>query len=157
MIVVSDTSPLNYLVLIEAIAVLPALFAHVYVPEQVAAELRDLSAHQSVRAWIASPPPWLLIRTPKRIDPGLKLDPGEVHAIALAEELHADHLLVDERDARAVAARRGLHVIGTLGVLDKASRGNLIDLKKACERLLQTSFRVDRQLIQGLLEQNAKP
>lgn len=56
MIVVSNTSPLNYLVLIQAVDVLPQLFGDVVLPSTVAAELLDPAAPARVREWIASPP-----------------------------------------------------------------------------------------------------
>lgn len=156
MIVVSDTSPLNYLVLIGAATILPDLFHEVYVPERVVTELRAPTTPDDVRAWIATPPDWLRIRVPSRIDSQIPLHSGEVHAIALAEELRADHLLVDERDARRVAQSRGLHVIGTLGVLQAAADRKLIDFEKTCECLLKTSFRVHRRLIEALIAENSR-
>jgi predicted nucleic acid-binding protein len=156
MIVVYDTTPLHYLELVESADILPALFQQVYVPTAVIEELAHSSAPPAVRAWIGSPPRWLLVRTPKHIIPSLKLDRGETHAISLAEELRANHLLIDEWAGRAVAASRGLHVIGTLGVLDQAAERNLVDLRKTFDRLLQTNFRVDRRLVDQLLECDAK-
>src|SRR5271170_7068359 len=85
------------------------------------------------------------------INPAIRLDPGETQAISLAEELHADHLLIDEWAGRAAAQSRGLHVIGTLGVLDQAAERNLIDLKATFEKLTQTTFRVDQILLDQLL------
>jgi len=55
MIVVSDASPLNYLILIDAVRVLPQLFQRVYLPHRVAEELAHPTAPPTVRAWIASP------------------------------------------------------------------------------------------------------
>jgi hypothetical protein len=75
------------------------------------------------------------------------LDRGEQEAIALAEELAADLLLVDEWDARLEAERRHLHVVGTLPMLaDGASRG-LMDLEESFDRLRHTSFRVNPELL----------
>lgn len=56
MIVISDTSPLNYLILIECIDVLPALYGHVVIPKGVLAELQRDSTPQVVKEWIAAPP-----------------------------------------------------------------------------------------------------
>jgi predicted nucleic acid-binding protein len=156
MIVVSDTSPLNYLLLVDAVHVLPELFQQVYIPRRVAMELEHPTASLLVRSWIAMPPAWLQIRSPNRIDANLKLDPGEIHAIGLAEELGADHVLIDEWAARTIAMDRGLHVVGTLGVLDQAAERNLIDLRKTFDLLLQTNFRIDRRLIDQVLERDAK-
>jgi len=97
MIVVSDTSPLNYLVLIDAIDVLPQLFGEVHVPPTVMQELQHPRTPEPVKRWAQSPPDWLLIQSPSAdtpLDP--RLDPGEAEAIALALELHATAILVDE-------------------------------------------------------------
>lgn len=53
-VVVADTSPLNYLILIEATDVLPRLYGSVVVPRQVIAELTATEAPDSVRAWTLS-------------------------------------------------------------------------------------------------------
>lgn len=158
MIVVSDTSPLNYLVLIDAIEVLPALFGEVYVPEVVLSELQDPGTPEVVRTWVRSPPAWLVARVPSNpTDPHLAtLHPGEIHAIALARELRADHLLIDERHGRRVATRLGVPVIGLLGVLDLAAATKLIDLRQKVTALALTSFRVDRALIDLLFERDAR-
>jgi predicted nucleic acid-binding protein len=60
-LVVADSSPLNYLVWIEQVEILPALFERIFVPEVVQNELRHSEAPESVRRWIAAPPSWLEI------------------------------------------------------------------------------------------------
>jgi predicted nucleic acid-binding protein len=84
------------------------------------------------------------------------LDQGERQAIALAEELQADHLLLDDADARREAARRGLPFIGTLGVLREAARRELLDLRVVLAQLQETSFFVDPALIESLLAEEAR-
>lgn len=79
------------------------------------------------------------------------LGPGERAAIALAEELSADALLMDDRDGRREAERRSLAVLGTLRVLADGAEHNLLDLRVALDRLRQTNFRADAQLLQRLL------
>jgi len=54
------------------------------------------------------------------------LDPGEAEAIALALELSADLILLDERDGRSAAERAGLRVTGVLGVLLRAKNNGQI-------------------------------
>jgi predicted nucleic acid-binding protein len=56
-----------------------------------------------------------------------RLDPGETEAIALGLELHADLLLIGEREGRAEAARLGLKTTGLLGVLLEAKALGLIE------------------------------
>ena len=154
MIVVADTTPLRYLVVIERDHLLPALYGRVFIPPAVAEELNNKSTPEMVRAWLASRPNWLEIRQPKHaIPPEVDLDQGEQEAIALAEEVAADLLLVDEWDARLEAERRHLRVVGTLRVLaDGATRG-LADLEESFNRLRDTNFRVNSELLESLLEE----
>ena len=75
------------------------------------------------------------------------LDMGEREAIQLAEEQHADLLLIDERKGRMEAKRRGLRTTGTLGVLLSAGESKLIYPEAAYRRLLvETSFRTSAAL-----------
>ena len=87
---VADTSPLRYLVLINAIDILPRLFDDVFVPDPVYAELRHARTPAAVSRWARSPPAWLTIApTPAVRDPDLvRLDAGERAAIALAGDDH---------------------------------------------------------------------
>jgi predicted nucleic acid-binding protein len=106
MIVIADTGPLNYLVLIGNVDVLPALFTRVIVPEAVVKELRVAGAPTPVREWIARPPDWLEARPDPPLDPTLAfLDPGESAALALAQLLNADELLIDDRAGRSRASQ----------------------------------------------------
>ena len=93
MIIVADTSPLNYLVLINEIGVLQKMYGHVVIPTAVRAELQCPPAPELVRLWISDPPSWLEVRTPiGASDASLnELDPGERDAILLAMELRADN------------------------------------------------------------------
>lgn len=107
MIVVSDTSPLNYLILINAIDVLPRLFPEIHAPALVMDELRRLRAPESARGWADSPPQRLRVSTPATtVATSVRLDPGEAQAIALAKELRADAILIDERKGWRVAKGR---------------------------------------------------
>lgn len=97
MLVVSDTSPLNYLVLIGQDRLLPALFTRVVTAPAVIAELGHPGSPATVRAWAASLPGWLEVRSPQALHPSLHLGLGETQAISLAAELRADAVLIDER------------------------------------------------------------
>ena len=154
MIVVADTTPLRYLVVIEREHLLPALYGRVLIPPAVADELNDESTPQVVRDWLASRPSWLEIRQPAHsLGSNVDLDWGEQEAIALAEEVSADLLLVDDWDARQEAERRHLRAVGTLRVLaDGAGRG-LTNLQEDFDRLGRTNFRVSPELLESLLEE----
>ena len=110
MIVIADTSPINYLVCIGSADLLPQLYGRVLVPPSVCGELRHPHAPEVVRSWIAHPPTWFEIVAPKQTpDSALietDLDPGERDAILLAQELGADQLIMDDLDGRREAGRR---------------------------------------------------
>jgi len=87
-VVVADTSPLNYLVLIGQIGILQVLYGTVLVPPEVLAELSDSGAPPAVSDWIRSLPEWLQVRAAQadQNDPALQqIDPGERAAILLAQ------------------------------------------------------------------------
>jgi predicted nucleic acid-binding protein len=156
MSVVCDTSPLNYLVLIQCVDVLPALFGQVYTAPAVIQEMLHPRSPEAVRGWAMSPPDWLSVEEPDSCGTGFVLGPGETAAISLAEQLHADWLLIDERDGREEARRRGQPIVGILSVLDRAAEFGLISLPEAVERLQATNFFVSEKLIQELLARNQK-
>jgi predicted nucleic acid-binding protein len=153
MIVVADTTPVNYLILIGEIDVLAKLYGRVVIPQAVHEELLHSRAPANVRAWIERPPDWLEILSPTAgPDTALaKLDAGEREAIALAEELSADQLIVDELLGRREAERRGLSIIGTIGILREAAEEGLLDLRTSVERLRQTSFHISPVILASLL------
>ena len=155
MIVIADTSPINYLVLIEKIELLPTLYGRVLIPPSVHEELQRAGAPKMVRAWVAHPPVWLEIVVPKgEPDSDLMqvdLDAGERDAILLAQELSADELIIDDLRGRQEAGRRCLHYIGTLGVLRSAADRGLVDLKEALAHLRSTNFYIAPELFDMLI------
>lgn len=153
MTIVSDTSPLNYLILIGLQDTLPALFDHVLIPEAVRHELRSPAAPQPVKDFFGTWPSWLDCRVVSRVPPALQqLDPGEQEAIALAQSEGASLVLLDEKKGRQAARDLGLTVSGTLGVLDRAARRGLVDLSDALKRLEQTTFRATPRLLRNIQE-----
>jgi predicted nucleic acid-binding protein len=154
-IAVSDTGPLNYLILTESIHVLPVLFGEVYAPPAVVAELKRSKRRElePVRQWASSPPRWLTVKGPAVIDQtlSLKLGKGEIEAISLAQELDVDKTLLDDRDARVAARERQLEVVGTLGILEEAAKRRLIDIEEKIEELRKSTFRASETLYQSVL------
>lgn len=69
------------------------------------------------------------------------LDAGEREALALASELKANLLLIDERPGTLAARRLGFRATGTLGVLIEAAQAGLILIDQALARLEATNFR----------------
>jgi len=147
-VVVADTSPLNYLVQIECQNILPALYERILVPEEVVEELSHPRTPAAVRAWADKLPDWLEVRQVyKSMDGTLAgLGPGEQGAIQLAQDLRADLLLMDERKGTKIARKRGLKVAGTLGILLIAARRGLVDIDLALARLEMTDFRSTPEL-----------
>ena len=151
MVVVADASPLIYLSRVGVLDLLSVLFGEVVVPRAVWAEVVDqrpsapgLDALKSAR--------WIRVIDSELPTTDLGLDPGETAAILLAEGLHAELLLIDERMGRRVAEARGLVVRGTLGVLVQARRtGALTALRPVLEQLVGDGFRISPALLREAL------
>jgi len=154
MIVVCDTSPVNYLVLIDEIDLLPQLFTTVVLPAAVLAELHHARTPQRVASWARELPPWVRVISPEGPVGDVGLGRGEAEAIAVATQIAADTVLIDERKATVVARQRGLLVTGTLGVLALAAESKLVDLEASIGRLLDTNFRASPALIDDILRQS---
>jgi predicted nucleic acid-binding protein len=153
MIVIADTSPISYLILIDEVDVLPLLYREIFVPQAVFQELTSPDAPDKVRKWFRSRPDWFEIRELTRVVPVALsdlLDKGESEAIQLATELNADLILIDELAGRRVAAENGLNVIGLIGVLAAASSRGLIDADDVAAKLERTNFFISKDLIEFL-------
>jgi predicted nucleic acid-binding protein len=150
MVVVSNTSPLRYLIAAGWANLVEPIFHHVLIPGAVEQELTDLSTPATVRQWMAARPAWLEVRTSRRPDLELstRLDAGEAEAIQLALDLRADFLLIDERRGRNIATERGLAVIGVLGILLESYRQRRIDSPlEALAQLRTAGFHVSSRLV----------
>ena len=153
--VVSNTSPINYLILIDAADVFELMYAEIRIPLAVQSELGHPSAPAKVRNFISSPPSWLHISPAPPATSGLShLDPGEAEAISLAEMIGADALLMDDRAGTITARERSLTTIGTLGVLHRAAQRGYVDLRRCVEHLNRTTFRMPAWLVRRLLSQS---
>ena len=157
MIVISDSSPLNYLILIGQADLLQKLYGQVLIPPAVYNELQRKSTPRAVRDWVAQSPAWLKTYQAAIFPDNTlnRLDPGEREAIALAEILRADAILIDERDGRRVAEQRHLTVIGTLQILDTPAENGLIDFPTILGQLQATTFRVSTRLLKIFLDRDA--
>ncbi|MEG4228507.1 hypothetical protein QUA35_20045 [Microcoleus sp. N9_B2] len=120
MIIVSDTTPISELAKVDRLDLLPQLFGKVVIPKGV---FDELQVGQHPAAKIVQNLSWLEVVTVNNLQVvedlqgSFNLDLGESEAIALAEEMNAAQLLIDEKAARRVAAARKLPLIGTMGVL----------------------------------------
>jgi len=156
-LVIADSGPVNYLILIGQVDLLTALFGGVIIPADVYRELSSAKAPALVRGWAANQPAWVEVRETNRTEeiPQLNhLDAGEKAAIRLAVSISADLLLMDDRDGVAAARGMGLRVTGTLGILDLAAEKGLVDFRDAITALARTTFRRPDTLLAELLRKH---
>ena len=156
MAVVSDTSPLRYFIATGHVDPLRQVLGSLIVPRQVLLELSHPSTPLVVRNWCSSLPNWIslgVLSGPP--DPALakSLDPGEAAAIQLAIEIDAHLLLIDERIGRYEATRRGVPVVGALGVMREGfRRGFIADPMAAVAAMRSGGFRVSKRLLDEFQE-----
>ncbi len=154
MLVVSDTSPILYLLLIDQLDLLPRLYQGIIIPDVVKDEMQTLGAPLKLQNWITNPPAWLDIYSMPNGDYSsvARLDRGEQSAILLAQFLKADLLILDDLDARQTAQRLGIKITGILGILGESAIRGWLNFPEVLNQLLQeTNFRASPQLIQDLL------
>ncbi|MDY6785304.1 MAG: DUF3368 domain-containing protein [Cyanobacteriota bacterium] len=158
MVIVSNTSPISNLVFIGEISLLQQIYLKVLIPPAVHSELTCLPILQPTIVSLLDAD-WLEIQTPTNLQllHILKqtLDPGEAEAIALAIELSANRLLIDERLGRSIAASYGLQLRGLLGILIHAKQQGFIPvLKPILDRLIDLAgFRVSPALYNRTLQE----
>lgn len=141
MLAVSNTSPISNLASIGRLSLLKSQFSLVWIPDAVAQELLahpDASASDAIQLAIREQ--WIRVGAPQNSRLLkvllLQLHQGEAEAIALATDLKADIVLIDEQEGRQLASKTGLAVIGILGVLLRAKRkGELSAVKPEIDRL----------------------
>ncbi|MGQ9873225.1 DUF3368 domain-containing protein [Leptodesmis sp.] len=157
MIVVSNTSPIFYLSTIGHLDLLRQLYDEIVIPTTVFNEITNV-VNTDASARVVPTLSWIKTRSATDQDfvntLRAALDPGEAEAIALALELNADRLLIDERLGRAAAMRVGLQVTGVLGILIAAKRNNLIqEVKPLLDALIeQVGFWIDARLYAEVLQ-----
>ncbi len=152
MIIVSDTSPITNLLQIGDLDLLHQIFGTIIIPNRVFTELCQIESQKEIltnQFWIVR----ATLSDPILKDELLKeLDEGE--AIALAVDLEADFLLMDEQKGRQIAESYGLKVVGILGVLIQAKEKGLIsEIKPHLQRLInEAGFWLNPQLVEKILE-----
>lgn len=156
MIVVADTSVLLNLALVGQDGLLMVLFREVFVPPAVRSEFVRLAASEGRFGGVALPS-WIQVRLPaaipETVSRNTELDLGESEALALAVELHADAVLIDEAAGRHAALELGLTPVGVLGILVRAKRyGQLAAVAPVIDALLtHARFRASPELVQEVL------
>ncbi|GAA0547832.1 DUF3368 domain-containing protein [Halorubrum ejinorense] len=159
MTVVSNTSPLLNLALIERLQLVEAQFSEVVVPTAVWNELTaGFDGRDRIEAFrdrggmrVVSPEP-----TELRTEFERELDRGEAAAIAHAIDIDADRVLIDEREGRATATRHDVPVTGVVGILLRASSQGEIDLEAELNALREAGFWISDALYERALEMDAE-
>jgi predicted nucleic acid-binding protein len=155
--IVADATVFRYLVIVDATAILPALFGTVLVPPAVVRELQHASTPARVRAWWRTVPSWVQIQAPRLPpDPALHhLGEGEQEAIRLMDEQRAPLLMTDDRDAYEAAVARGMAVTRTLRVLEIAAEQDLLDFPTTIARLRAAGFYMPEDVVDEMLARDA--
>lgn len=157
MVIVSDTSPIINLAIIGHLDLIPRLFHKVILPQTVFDEIvhdgAGLPGAEEIRQ-----ANWVEIRTCQNTALisllSQELDPGESEAIALALEIQADFILMDEDMGRKIAIRYHLQPLGVLGILLRAKNDGFIPAVKPClDNLIQQArFFIHTKLYQDVLQ-----
>lgn len=156
MTIVSNTSPISNLAQVGQLNLLQQLYGVILIPEAVYEELLDEKAGETVITAVQSAH-WLEIRAVQNQELAGELrdriNIGEAEAIALAVEVEATRLLIDERLGRQAAIDMGLKITGVLGILLIAKRRSLIlEVKPIMDDLTnQANFRISNQLYLDVL------
>jgi predicted nucleic acid-binding protein len=138
-IVVADSGPLRYLIVLKQQALLAELFGEVWIPLIVLRELTNSSTPAVVRDLLSNGPGWLFVKEPtpegvSAINP--RLDAGERAALALAKEERANLVLIDDAEGRREALTLGLRLTGALGVLRLGVERGPVDVPAVVHDLL---------------------
>ena len=157
MIVVSNASAIINLAAVGQLDLLRQLYDKIAIPQAVYHEIAVVGVGQpgatevQTLEWIETRQ---VVNRTLVASLQIELDKGETEAIALAVELKAELLLLDERLGRAVASRLGLKFIGLLGVLIEARGKRLIPaVKPVLDNLItQAGFWVNDQLYAQVLQ-----
>ncbi|TVQ59784.1 MAG: DUF3368 domain-containing protein [Spirulina sp. DLM2.Bin59] len=158
MIVVSDTSPLSGLAIAGYLGLLEQVYGRVLIASGVMQELRR-GGEDDPRILEVLGLDWIEVRQPMNqkwvevLESEHNLDRGESEAIALALEVNAEALLIDERLGRRKAVDLGLSITGLLGILLVAKRRGLISLLQPIMDSLieEANFRIGANVYREVL------
>lgn len=152
MIVISDTSAITNLYQVGYLEILKDLYGEITVTPGVRRELYKVEEQQDFLEstnWIKTAYP----KNDRLINELLEsLDLGESESIALAIELDADYLIIDEFKGREIADKSGIKIVGLLGVLILAKKEGVLDqVKPVIDKLLKVGFRLNSRLVSKVL------
>jgi len=144
---------------IEEVHILETLFGRIIIPEKVAEELQRPKTPQKVKDRMQARPSWLEMRKAdiSLFTPQKKINDGEREAFALALELQADAILLDDKRSLPEAKRLKLQTIAFFTLLERAAARDLIDLQicrkegrgRGRKKLSESDFRKFSEWIRG--------
>lgn len=160
MIVISDTTPIISLLKISKLDLLEKLFGEVQIPKGVFSELTENPLYQNEAEIVQKSD---FIKVVKEIDENYVsllrrstgLDLGESEAIYLSDNENGGLLLMDEIRGREVAARMGIKIMGTIGILMSAYKNDLLskdEIKNSIDVLKANGRHISEKLYEQLLE-----
>lgn len=154
--VVSNSTPLIALARVRRFQLLRELFGEINIPLAVYDEVVNAGKGRAGVIEVESAD-WIHCHEVSNSDLvaflRISLDAGEAEAIALAKEIGADLVLLDDSDGRNVAESVGIMVTGTIGILLRYYHGNPTDFKDALDELLAQGFRLNKEEYVKILEQ----
>lgn len=160
MIVIADTTPIITLIKLQRLDLLEKLFDTVFLPHAVFEELISNSKYLTEAQTVVECPFLKRLEVSDRqsikiLREVVGLDAGESEAIALAEENHADLLIIDERKGRRVAKQMELKITGTIGILLQAFDCKILsqdEIFSYAERLRNSGIRISDSLFELILD-----
>lgn len=150
--IISDTSPIISLAIIDKLKLLDELFDKLYIPAAVWAELSSINNIPELTDL-----KFFFDGRVREINKTNNLLPfvnlGESEAMILYKELGADFLIIDDLKARQIAEELGINCVGTLGVLFKAKeKGHIKELKPLFIKLIENKRYFSKNVLNKLLE-----
>lgn len=144
--VVADASVLLALAILDRLDLLRDLFQQLIIPPTVSVE---------VSRTLPQLPDWIRVVQPRAVTvtrDSIGLHQGELEAIALALDVHASLLILDDLQARRHAAGLGLAIVGTAGVLVMAKRSSLLPaVREPLDALRRRGFRLRQDVYEQIL------
>ncbi|MEC4888326.1 MAG: hypothetical protein SAL70_44530 [Scytonema sp. PMC 1070.18] len=124
MTIVCNTSPISNLAAIGQLSLLQQVYGNIVIPEAVETEIAKVATIYAQAALVPKQT-WITVCSVTDLTlvqklRGKKLDAGESEAIALAVELNAELLVIDEQLGRGIALNEGLNITGLIGVLQRS-------------------------------------
>lgn len=165
--IISNASPLMYLSKLNKLNLLRGLFKEIIIPKEVYNEVvtrgKEAGFLDAYKVEKAIEEGWLKIKEAKIEDEleefAPEIDMGEIAVICLSKKLKPSLVLIDDASARTIAESQGFNVKGTVYVLIKAYKNNLITKKEAknlINHLVIIGFRISHEFYIQLLEELEK-